>query len=308
MIDRILVPLDGSDLAAQALPHAVLQAHQFQARVLLLRVVEPMLGAVARQAAAHEFFLVQENAEFYLEGVAETLKGEGLSVEFCTRIGRPAETIITLADEQNVDLIVMSTHGRSGIGRWVYGSVADKVLRGAEVPVFLIRASENVKSPEVPGYRRVLVPLDGSELAELVLPYAETWAQTFDAELILIRVPTLPAFAPLNSDASLLLPTLLSEAYEEADTYLANITRRLKAKGLKVHKAAVEPGAIAETIIDYAHDAGVDLIVMSTHGRSGLSRWVYGSVADRVLRGADVPVLLVRVPGAQLSAGREGDE
>ena len=116
---------------------------------------------------------------------------------------------------------------------------------------------------------------------------------------MLARGPALPAYVSVGPDASMLVPSLLTEAYEEADAYLANAVRKLKAKGLTVHKAAVEPGAIADTIIDFARDAGVDCIVMSTHGRSGLGRWVYGSVADRVLRGAGVPVLLVRVPGRQ---------
>lgn len=302
MIDRILVPLDGSDLAAQALPHATLQARRFGARILLLRVVEPIPVSAPEWVNPSEFRAVHEDAGSYLADVARTLADRELRVDFQTREGPPAETIIATAQEEAVDLIAMSTHGRSGIGRWVYGSVADKVLRGADTPVFLIRASEAAPLAGVSGYRRLLVPLDGSELAELALLYAETWAKTFDAEVILLRVPTLPAYVTLGPDASLLMPSLLSEAYDEADAYLANITRQLKAKGLAVHKAAVEPGAIADIIIEYARDAAVDCIVMSTHGRSGLGRWVYGSVADRVLRGAGVPVLLVRAPGVPVDS------
>lgn len=296
MRDRILVPLDGSDLAAQALPHAALQAHTFGAQILLLRVVEPMPASAAEWMVASELTTVQKNAESYLAGVAGCLNEDGLQVVYHTRQGPPAETILAFASEQDIDVIAMSTHGRSGIGRWVYGSVADKVLRGSTAPVFLIRVSEATPPTDVSSYRRFLVPLDGSELAELALPYAETWSKAFDAEVILLRVPTLPAYVSLGPDASMLVPALLSEAYDEADAYIANAVRKLKAKGLAAYKAAVEPGAIADTIIDYAHDAGVDCIVMSTHGRSGLGRWVYGSVADRVLRGAGVPVLLIRAP------------
>lgn len=306
MVAQILVPLDGSDLAAQALSHVALQACGFGAQVLLLRVVEPPSAMTASHIAAAEIYGVESDAERYLESVSDRLRREeGLTVDCYIREGRPAESIITFAQTEDVDLIAMSTHGRSGIGRWVYGSVADKVLRGSEVPVFLIRASERVQPAELSGYRRLLVPLDGSELAELALPYAETWAHAFDTEVILLRVPTLPGYVSLGPDASMLAPVLLGEAYDEVDAYLANVTRCLKAKGLKVHKAAVEPGAIADTIIDYAHDTGVDLIAMSTHGRSGLSRWVYGSVADRILRGAEVPVLLVRAPHDRLSASND---
>ncbi len=301
MIDRILVPLDGSDLATQALQHATLQARKFNAHLLLLRVVEPVPPSAMERISEPQVLAAKEEAESYLKTVAETLSAKGMSVEYHTRSGPSAESIIAFAKTEDVDLIAMSTHGRSGIGRWVYGSVADKVLRGADVPVFLIRASKELQTSDVTPYQRLLVPLDGSELAELALPYAEIWAKTFDAEVILLRVPTLPAYVSLGPDASMLVPSLLCEAYEEADTYLANVTRRLKAKGLTVHKAAVEPGAVADTIIDYARDASVDCIVMSTHGRSGLGRWVYGSVADRVLRGAGMPVLLVRAPREQLS-------
>lgn len=296
MIHRILIPLDGSELALQALPHGALQARKLGAQIILLCVLEPVPASAAEWVVPLDLDLdrVQAEAESYLADMAEPLVEQGLHVDIRTCPGPPAETILAFARAEGVDLIVMSTHGRSGIGRWVYGSVADKVLRGADVPIFLLRVSDAQPPAGVSDYQRLLVPLDGSELAELALPYAEAWAKAFEAEVILLRVPTLPAYVSLGPDASMLAPAVLGEAYDEADAYLANLVRKLKAKGLAVHKAAVEPGAIADTIVDYARDAGVDCIVMSTHGRSGLGRWVYGSVADRVLRAAGVPVLLVR--------------
>jgi nucleotide-binding universal stress UspA family protein len=303
---RILVPLDGSALAEQAISHATLQARRFGARVFLLRVAEGVPPTVA-SGATSELLRGGDDVEAYLAGVADKLSAAGVEeVDYDTRVGAPAEMILEFARDEGIDLIVMSTHGRSGIGRWVYGSVADKVLRGADTPVFLIRASQSASASRASSYRRFLVTLDGSQLSEYALPYAEAWAKAFDAEIVLLRVPTLPAYVSLGPDSSMLVPSLLSDAYEEADAYLANVVRQLKAKGLSVHKAAVEPGAVADTIIDYAQEAEVDCIVMSTHGRSGLGRWVYGSVADRVLRGAGVPVLLVRAPRAQSST--VGDE
>lgn len=301
MIHRILIPLDGSELAAQALPHGVLQARRFGAGVVLLRVVEPTPAPVAEWAAPEDLDASRETAESYLAELKKALVAQGLDVECHTRMGPPAETLLAFARTEDIDLIAMSTHGRSGIGRWVYGSVADKVLRGAETPVFLVRVSGGEWPVAVAGYHCLLVPLDGSGLAELALPFAAIWARAFDAEVVLLRVPTLPAYVSLGPDASMLVPSLLGEVYEEADAYLSNVMRELRARGLTVHKAAVEPGAVADTIVDFARDAGVDCIVMSTHGRSGLGRWVYGSVADRVLRGAGVPVLLVRAPGKQVS-------
>lgn len=292
-MNRILVPLDGSDIAAQVLPHASYQAQRWGSQVVLLRVLESQpanVGWFAKSTALPD----PAEAEAYLERTAQELTAEGLDVDYVLEHGLPAETIIDVAGGAQVDLITMSTHGRSGIGRWVYGSVADKVLQGADIPIFLIRAEPDPEPVAVTGYRRLLVPLDGSELAELALSHAERWAQTCNAEIILLRVPTLPSYTPLGPEATMLVPTLLSEAYQEADSYLANVSRRLKAKGLVIHRAAVDPGAVAETVIDYARESAVDCIVMSTHGRSGLRRWVYGSVADRVLRGADLPILLIR--------------
>lgn len=293
MVNRILVPLDGSDVAAQVLPHASYLARRWGSLILLLRVLESQTASLGRFAKSTEPPDSGE-AKGYLQRVARDLAADGLDVDYALEQGPPAETIMDFAGRANADLVTMSTHGRSGIGRWVYGSVADKVLQGANIPIFLIRAKPQPEPTTVAGYRRLLVPLDGSELAELALTHAEHWARTLNAEVILLRVPTLPSYTPLGPEATLLVPTLLSEAYEEADSYLANVARRLKAKGIAIHRAAVDPGAVADTVIDYARESAVDCIVMSTHGRSGLRRWVYGSVADRVLRGADVPILLIR--------------
>lgn len=301
MIARILVPLDGSRLAAQALSDAALVATGFGAKILLFRVID-LESAPPQADGSTERIHPCDEAESYLCTVSKELTAQSLEVECHVSAGRPAESIVAYANSQAVDLIVMSTHGRGGIGRWVYGSVADKVLRGADVPVLLIRASEGDRSAGSQSYQRLLVPLDGSEVAELALPFAEAWARTFDAELILLRVPTLPPYVSLGPEASMMVPSLLSDAYSEADAYLANVVRRIRAQGLTVHKAAVEPGGVAETIIDYANDSDIDCIVMSTHGRSGLQRWVYGSVADRVLRGASAPILLVRASEEQLSS------
>jgi len=304
MAKRILVPLDGSELAEQALPHARYLADAFQAGLILLRVVEttPYTGNHAHVMAAH--FEVQQMAQAYLEQMAAQLREHGYRVDRQILSGTAAETILACAEDQGADLIVMSTHGRSGIGRWVFGSVADKVLRGAGIPVLLIRASAKAAPSNAMGYDRILVPLDGSPLAEQALPHAEEMARATGAEIVILRVPTIPPFLTWGPDPGMVMPALLNEAYEEADAYLANVARRLHARGFVVHKAPMDPGPVADAIIDYAREANIDLIVMSTHGRSGIGRWVYGSVADRVLRGADVPVLLIRASQQNTTADR----
>ncbi len=294
MATRILIPLDGSELAEQALPHARCLADAFQAGLVLVRVIEvtPYMGEPHYTMVAH--FEVQEMAREYLERIATELGDAGYRVDCQVLSGSAAETILACAREQRADLIVMSTHGRSGIGRWVFGSVADKVLRGAHVPVLLVRSSTGNAPAEVAAYQRILVPLDGSQLAEQALPHAERIARAFHGEIVVLRVPTISPSLTFGPDPGVLLPTLLNEAYEEADAYLANVARRLHAHGIEAHKVPMDPGPVAEAILDYARDADIDLIVMSTHGRSGVGRWVYGSVADRVLRGAEIPVLLIR--------------
>jgi nucleotide-binding universal stress UspA family protein len=254
------------------------------------------MGEPQHAMVAH--FEVQEVAQAYLGRIATELRSAGHSVEYQVLSGSSAEAILSYARDRQADLIVMSTHGRSGIGRWVFGSVADKVLRGAHIPVFLVRASANNAPAEVTAYQRILVPLDGSPLAEQALPHAEKIARAFHGEIVVLRVPTIPPSLTFGPDPGVLLPTLLNEAYDEADAYLDNVVRRLHAHGIVAHKVPMDPGPVAEAILDYARDADIDLIVMSTHGRSGIGRWVYGSVADRVLRGAEVPVLLIRARNA----------
>lgn len=296
MLKHILIPLDGSELAEQALPHARCLADAFQASLVLIRVIEigPYTGEQMNVIAAH--YESQQVAQAYLDRTATSLGQAGYPVDYQVSSGSAAEAILACARDRAIDLIVMSTHGRSGIGRWVFGGVADKVLRGADVPVFLIRSSADAWRPEsrAAAYERILVPLDGSMLAEQALPHAEKVARAMGGEIVLLRVPTIPPFLAFGPDPGMLLPSLLNEVYEEADAYLANVARRLHARGLAVYKARMDPGPVAEAILDYARDADIDLIVMSTHGRGGVGRWVYGSIADRVLRGAEVPVLLVR--------------
>jgi nucleotide-binding universal stress UspA family protein len=184
-----------------------------------------------------------------------------------------------------VDLIMMATHGRSGISRWAMGSVADKVLRRSSVPVWLIQAAkpESAAADTWPKMT-MLVPLDGSKLAESVLPHVEALAKQRGAkpEVVLVR-----AFEPLST----------GPGREAPQQYLSGIEQRLSAAGLTVRSEVLE-GDPAKEIVDYANEKPINLVVMATHGRSGIGRWAYGSVADKVLRRASRPVFLVRVAEA----------
>jgi nucleotide-binding universal stress UspA family protein len=227
------------------------------------------------------------------------VKGEVIS-------GYPAEEILRYAEEKEVDLILMATHGRSGVRRWVLGSVADKVLHSAAVPVLLIRAG----MPRDAAYEkwsgaRMLVPLDGSELAELVLPHVEALAGPqcgAEAEVILVGIcePLVlpPAMTPETSvNWGGAADEYMAKSKKSADKYLSRVQKGLTDAGLKVTLEVLE-GDPATEIIEYAGKRQVNLIVMATHGRSGLGRWAYGSVAQKVLHGGSSPILLVRPPAA----------
>jgi nucleotide-binding universal stress UspA family protein len=218
-------------------------------------------------------------------------------------VGYPAEEILRYADNNNIDLILIATHGRSGVKRWAVGSVADKVLSASKVPVWLVRADipEEVVHDEWPK-RTVLVPLDGSELAESVLPHVEALAKQRGAELVevvLLRVCYPPEISSDYPEASMPLSWEehvkheMTWAQQGSEQYLADVQRRLKGSGLNV-RSEVLMGKPADEIIKYVKDNNINLIVMATHGRSGLSRWAYGSTADKILRGATSPIFLVR--------------
>jgi len=291
---RILVPLDGSPLAERALPAAVTLAQAFSqdspCELHLLRIVPPIVVAMEPTLYTETIRLGEEEARSYLAAVAVEWANSGVPIVPASETGSIAESIITYAQEQAIHLIVISSHGRSGLSRWVYGSITEKVLRQACCAILVIR--EQVE--EVRGvFRKIMVCLDGSPLAEKVLDPALTLAQCGQAEVILLR-----AVQPANLLLDLETPGYVQEnltAIErgDAETYLQHLLERLPDIGSAVTTRTVI-GPPADAIIDEAAAQGVDLIAMSSHGRSGLSRWVYGSVTEKVLRGAKCATLIVR--------------
>jgi nucleotide-binding universal stress UspA family protein len=305
MYKRVLLPLDGSELAEVVFSYARELAAKLRLDLVLLHVVDP-----------HERDLVPLHRA-YVERAAEVLrrqsedlqkktgiepKGEGVAAQGELAVGHPGEEILSCALRHDVDLILLATHGRSGIKHWALGSVADKVLRVSKIPVCLIRAGvrEEIIHDKWPR-TTMLVPLDGSELAESVLPHVEVLAKQWgpeEVDVVLLRVCE-PVVVPSDYPPTAGLTWKEHEEREiarprtECEEYLAGVQKRLEGLGLRVRSVALQ-GKPADEIADYANKNPVDLIVMSTHGRSGIGRWAYGSVADRVLLGVSSPIFLIR--------------
>lgn len=294
MYTRMLVPLDGSETAEKVLPYTRVLARSLKIPVELLAVIE--IGRYASGERARYLDTLMDTAirrnQAYLQRVAKTFPGA--SVEWTVEGGVPAETIITKAAENKGTLITLATHGRSGLKRWLLGSVAEKVLRGTSNPALLVRANEEAKTEGEVTQNRIIVPLDGSELAETALPTVVELAKALRLKVVLLQAYTVKAIIYSYEDYIPDLNDIEAELKKEATSYLDSRVEQLKSEGLADVVPIVSEGEAAETIIELAKGAPNSLIAICTHGRSGVKRWVLGSVTEKVVRHADDPVLVIR--------------
>ena len=303
MFRTMLVPVDGSELAESALAYATRIAAPVDGNVILLRAEALRMRrrpTVVSADPASTTWLVPAHpvARMTLEAAAARAQADGVTTEVDFqryRLGGAiaAEAILAAVRERRPDLVVISTHGRSGLARLRYGSVADQVARGADVPVMLVPAT--VTRPWPTGRPlRILVPLDGSVLAEEILVPIGRLAEQLGAELLLLRVvEPLPLGVRANAPHS--VASLLERGLATARSYLARIVHRTRRVDTTVTARAVI-GHPSSAIADAACAADADLIAMATHGRGGLKRLIMGSVAAATLQRAAVPLLLIR-PG-----------
>jgi nucleotide-binding universal stress UspA family protein len=298
MFKKILVPLDGSQLATNALSPALALAKSADGLVLLLRVPVYQKQTLPAQVTAvynrlrppEEKEWVQQRVERYLRSVRQMALGQEIEFETLVIDGDPAGVIVDTAESQDVDLIIMSTHGRGGLVRWWLGSVTEKVLRATARPILI------VSSDELP--TRTLVTLDGSTAAEAALEPARYLAGTLGTPLYLLRVLEPLEMAEDDPDISSkeaadLNNQVEAARQEEAVAYLAAIKERL-AEGEVAVETAVVAGPPAPAILDYIEKQQIDLVVMSSHGQSAEARWAYGSVTEKVIHAAERAVLVVR--------------
>ena len=286
MYKKILVPLDGSRLAEQALPLARRLASAFGAAVELLRASDP---------SARPPLWPELPADGYLESVREKYLPPTCRVTATEAEGEPAQTIIDRAHGNPDCVIAMATHGVSGARRWLLGSVAAKVAQRAMNPLVLIRPADGDPAASAE-FDTVFVPLDGSALAEKILTHVIALAGAMKLEVHLLRVYTLPLNTYMVGDVVVAEdPAAIRQSLkDEASAYLDGKVDELRAAGVERVIATALEGEPANEIIEIARQTPKNLIAMSTHGRSGVGRWLLGSVAEKVVHHANDPVLLVR--------------
>lgn len=286
MWEKILVPLDGSDLAELALPYAQELALGFRSEVVLVHINEP---------AESEY---QHMHQLYLEDIAGQMRKRIKRVTPLVIPGKPAEGIIDYADKKGVSLIVMTSHGRSGITAWVVGSIANKVLHATRVPLLLIKAAQpQQKAPRKRRLNSVLLPLDGSAAGEAIIAYTGEILRHLEVKVILLGV--VPAGQHIRTVGGLdyiLYPEQhLALIKAEAKEYLDKVYQRLKGEKGEV-KVELRVGDVASEIINSAKGNSASLIAISSHGHSGMTKWVFGSIAQKVVQASEIPVLMVRAP------------
>lgn len=292
MLEDILVPVDGSDFAEEVLPLAVGIAKRADATIHLVQVHVtrglPYYGVLAGRDTGDDVKR-REDEEAALRKAAERLEAEGVSVRAELLDGPVIDALADYIADHSVGLVVMTTHGRGGLSRMWLGSVADRLVRASTAPVFLVRPGKT--EPTVAdAIREVLVPLDGSELAETALEPAARIAELVGAKLTLFQV-YLYGVPPVQ--ARVVKMRREGEAPPESE-YLEGVATRLRERGLEVETVVETDYLPAPAILAAIEKRGVDLTVIATHGRGGVSRLAIGSVADKVMRAAPAPVMIVR--------------
>lgn len=299
MYSKILIPLDGSRTAEKVLPYARHLTARLKIPVELLAVIDVADLATHITAEKARFLdpMIEEglhSSENYLRGIAATFGDAAVSCK--VEKGRAEDVIIQMGESDPAMLIAMATHGRSGLNRFLLGSVAEKVLRGAPNALLLVRASEAAPSDGEASFKSVIVPLDGSELAESIVPMAGSLATKLGLEVVLFRAYHIPynAYAADDGFYAVDYDDLIAAVRDETNQYLDKKAVEIKKLGVEKVSAIAKEGFAGDEIIAIGHNTPEGLIAMCSHGRSGVKRWVLGSVTENVVRHTSDPVLVAR--------------
>ncbi len=299
MFDQILVPLDGSPIAASALSHVLAVTQQHEASITLIRVVEPAPGD-ASVINPTDWQLQRTEASTYLDELvadcAATCKADVCKV---VMEGSAADRILEHAQEHGHNLIVISSHGKGGLSEWNVSSVALKVINRCGIAILLVRAYQ-APEPGSPGpirpvrYRRILVPLDGSLRSEHVLPVATRLAEKHDAELLLVHGVVKPELfdqKPLDGEYNTLIEKVIEHNRQQAERYFDDLSQRLDV-ALKTYVLTSDD--VASSLHRFVAEHEVDLVILSAHGRAGRHDWRYGSLTSGFIAYGTTHLLIVQ--------------
>jgi nucleotide-binding universal stress UspA family protein len=302
-VRAVLIPLDGSDLAETALLAGSAIARRLNAFIHLVRVHTqlPLMGAEVVALSPETERAVEQEEESYLEGVAARLRADGLAVSSAVVKGAIVPALQDYAERHGIGLVVMTTHGRGGIRRAVLGSVTDHLVRSIPLPVLIVTPAMAPRIDD--GWpRRVLLPLDGSSLGNSAVKALDQIDPLRCSHLILTTVltTTLPAFSPwgFHFEPSLMMPAAEDDRLR---SHLQATAEKLRGGGYRTSVRIMEGGTVAREILTLAVGRQCDLIVMATHGASGLDRVMFGSVTDQVIRHSSIPLLVVRPSPADIT-------
>lgn len=298
MFKKIVVPLDGSDIAEAVIPFAAEIASKSGGELVLVTAVQ-QVGVWDATLTLQVMDRESQIAKEYLEATQKAVSAKGAQVSTKIVSGDAADAVLAAADEIGADMLAISTHGRSGLARWLFGSTATHILDRAKVPLLVLRPKEGEdKGAPGPVVKKILVPLDGSEVAQSILPVVEDFAKTMGATLVLYHaVAPLAAYPGFEMAGASAIGQVVDDLQAQANEILTRAAREVKSRGVEA-TIAVNLNTAVDGIIQAGDELGVDLIAISTHGRGGLGRMVLGSVADGVIRrSADVPCLVIRPKG-----------
>ncbi len=297
MFEHIVLPLDGSKLAERVLPHAVTLSKAFDSKLTLLRVVYQEESADQHgMINPMDWQMRKSEAEAYLQSVQKRLEEVDLESEIRILEGRPAEQIVEFSKNEDVQLIILSSHGKSGPSAWNINSTVQKVLLRAFMPVMLIRAyREDQQELESVTYQRLFIPLDGSKRAECILPLAESICQLQDSDVFLAHIveePKLPRQTPVDEEVQSLIDKLRKINIEEAENYFKNIKQQFPPENVEILiESSKKPTVAMHNIIDREN---IDLVLLSAHGYSGENRWPYGKIALNFIAYGTTPLIIIQ--------------
>jgi nucleotide-binding universal stress UspA family protein len=299
MFDPILVPLDGSLLAECVLPHAVAVAQAFNARIILLRVLEKnQANGSAQIFDLLNWQIKKTEARLYLEKVSARLSKSQLQITATVLEGLAAETITEFAENQGAKLVILSSHGRSGLSQWGISSVTQKIIFSAPSSILIIRAhqpstNELMEQP----YRQILIPLDGSRRAENALPLTTLMARFHQAQVHIVHVVKKPEMArhmPLTPEDIDLSNRIVERNREVAVRYLDQLRSRSHLDGIQLQTHLLTSDNAMAAIHDLVEQEHIEMVALSAHGYSGNNQWPYGSLVNNFILYSTVPLLIVQ--------------